>query len=1229
MRDNLPMESPQQKQYLRVQIANKLQRSFHLSEHEYFLGNYNSWLIKDVLLQGHVYLTSDSLLFFAFLQNKDMQNEESTNVAINDDSLSIIQSGTLGLKTMRYGDTLVSGMLTHRYWAVLRQDTMSIYSSSTELYFPLIVIDIKSCLYVEVSNKQKYEKEAVSPVGRGYAGYGISRQNSGTSTPRDSDDVSSDLRDLLQQEASEETVESSSSHVWIKLVTRKKTYRFQCDSLFVARKWCNNLTKLIFHHNNTNSNSEVLIKIPHSNIIEYNQFAIFSEDQDEEDKIEDEENDIPFGWNVKYYSNNESRSTRLKKKFTGEDESLETESIYFLFPKSGSNFFNEFEKIVQNNQQQVKKESSSELVRTLSETFKRSKQDDSRKQLGKSISTLTPSLNNLVQSVLNANGMDSDSILSQQSSEKSTAKKFGSTLVNATKIFAPKKSPSVIINESSDDNNDIPEPKNEQNNFCLPKNLSVGGLRSLDILLETSIKQMGEAITRYDTSNSAKSQEELFSTISRDSSQTKGGGYGPSAITKALTVFGSKLRPIPSHYQSFSDNDSYYIKQLKVRERDQNNYRETFALGEDCKLISSYNCYLQRSFPVYGEFFIGETEICFKSSLPGLSTKMIVPIFDIEAVKKEHGIRLAYSGIKIICKGREEMTLEFNLGSSRTDCYRVLCQQLNYTNDETNDSIDRHIDDTEASSMNGDNYHIPSSLEIARKRIEMARIKMFEDRLTTASGLDIPIMLEDSPFLKTEMKPSASYKITLLTIGSRGDVQPYIALGKGLIKEGHKVRIATHGEFGPWIKKHGLEFKEIAGDPGELMSFMVNHSSMSVSFLKDAQAKFGAWITKLLTTSWEACQGSDILIESPSAMAGIHIAEALVIPYFRAFTMPWTKTRAYPNPFFVPDQKKGGSYNYLTHVLFETVFWKGISSQVNKWREEELHLPRTNLYRLQQSRVPFLYNVSPCILPPAVDFPDWVKVTGYWFLNEGYGDYQPPSDLVGFMRKASEDKKKVIYVGFGSIVVKDAKSLTKAVVDAVVKADVRCILNKGWSDRLSKDKNEIEIELPKEIFNSGNIPHDWLFPRIDAAIHHGGSGTTGATVRAGCPSVIKPFFGDQFFYATQIEDLGVGLSLKKLTAKSLTKAIVSVTTDSAIIDKCKKLASKMSKEHGVLSAIEAIYSELEYSRNLSLIKDNHNINYKKHNPDFPARVGSPKSDSSGESVLTSDVKNSSFLSFAV
>ncbi|GEQ69550.1 hypothetical protein JCM33374_g3222, partial [Metschnikowia sp. JCM 33374] len=347
-----------------------------------------------------------------------------------------------------------------------------------------------------------------------------------------------------------------------------------------------------------------------------------------------------------------------------------------------------------------------------------------------------------------------------------------------------------------------------------------------------------------------------------------------------------------------------------------------------------------------------------------------------------------------------------------------------------------------------------------------------------------------------------------------------------------------------------------------------------------ASSKFRGWISELLETSWKACQGAELLIESPSAMAGLHIAEALNIPYMRAFTMPWTRTRAYPHAFLVPDQKRGGSYNFLTHVMFENVFWKGISGQVNRWRLKTLGLPRTSLVKMQQTRVPFLYNVSPAMFPPAVDFPDWVKVTGYWFLDEGSKEYEPPKELVRFLDTAKSNGEKVVYIGFGSIVVSDAKALTKTIVDAVLDSGVKCILNKGWSDKLSKSKDEPEIELPPQIYNSGAIPHDWLFTKIDAAVHHGGSGTTGATLRAGLPTIIKPFFGDQFFFAARVDDLGVGISLKHLNKKSFTKALKSITSEQKFSYKAMEISKAMSHERGVLSAVEAIYTELAYSKSL-------------------------------------------------
>ena len=299
-------------------------------------------------------------------------------------------------------------------------------------------------------------------------------------------------------------------------------------------------------------------------------------------------------------------------------------------------------------------------------------------------------------------------------------------------------------------------------------------------------------------------------------------------------------------------------------------------------------------------------------------------------------------------------------------------------------------------------------------------------------------------------------------------------------------------------------------------------------------------------------------MESPSAMAGVHIAEALQIPYFRAFTMPWTRTRAYPHAFAMPNQKRGGNYNTFSYVMFDNVFWQATAGQINRWRANTLGLPSTSLDKLQTNKIPFLYNFSPSVVPPPLDFNQWIRVTGYWFLDEG-DDYRPSEELSEFIRQSKADGKKVVYVGFGSIVVADPTALTRTVVDSILKADVRCILSKGWSERLEqqKDATRPEFPLPSEIFQIKSAPHDWLFRQIDAAAHHGGAGTTGASLRAGIPTIVKPFFGDQYFFGSRVEDLGVGRCLKKINTSVFARALWEVTNSERMIVKARLLGEQI------------------------------------------------------------------------
>ncbi|KAI1619836.1 sterol 3beta-glucosyltransferase [Exophiala viscosa] len=606
-------------------------------------------------------------------------------------------------------------------------------------------------------------------------------------------------------------------------------------------------------------------------------------------------------------------------------------------------------------------------------------------------------------------------------------------------------------------------------------------------------------------------------------------------------------------------------------------FRAHFALPPTEKLQATYFGFLHRVLPLYGKIYISNRKFCFRSLLPGTRTKLVLPLKDIENVDKEKGFRFGYHGLVLVIRGHEELFFEFSSSEHRDDCTVTLLHSLETVRYMTESGILARQDQDEAEIAKEEHR----LLQEARKDSTGDHQLVLPDTAEAVYSHQHASVLFDNPRASIiNFKPLASLRITCLTIGSRGDVQPYIALCKGLLAEGHKPRIATHAEFGPWVEKHGIEFRPVEGDPAELMRICVENGMFTYSFLREASAKFRSWIDELLSSAWQACQDSDLLIESPSAMAGIHIAEALKIPYFRAFTMPWTRTRAYPHAFAVPEHKIGGAYNYYSYVMFDNVFWKAISGQVNRWRKKELGLRSTNLDKMQPNKVPFLYNFSPHVVVPPLDYSDWVRVTGYWFLNEAQ-DWTPPPELTAFIRNTRDDGKKLVYIGFGSIVVSDPAALTKTVVDSVLKAGVRCILSKGWSDRLGDPAAlKTEVPLPADILQIKSAPHDWLFTQIDAAVHHGGAGTTGASLRAGVPTVIKPFFGDQFFFGSRVEDLGVGICLKKVNVSLFSRALWEATHSERMIVKARLLGEQIRQENGVQTAIQAIYRDFEYAKSL-------------------------------------------------
>ncbi|KAG0373032.1 Sterol 3-beta-glucosyltransferase [Mortierella sp. AD032] len=650
-------------------------------------------------------------------------------------------------------------------------------------------------------------------------------------------------------------------------------------------------------------------------------------------------------------------------------------------------------------------------------------------------------------------------------------------------------------------------------------------------------------------------------------------GFSPFAL------FGASSISTDQSLEQNSDDEG----DIDFDNQEQETFRKEFSLPEGEAITEMVPGYLLRYLPLYGKVYLSDNYICFRSTVYGTSTKIIVPLSDVVHTDKHHGTRFYFHGLSMLTKRDEEIFLEFSSRDTRNSTLAGLRDRI------TPEAQERRKQHHAQAVINSPSVQLDDPME--------SRV------LDSLQYQDQPMSLAAHP----GFKPSRPLRITCLTIGSRGDVQPYIALCKRLMQDGHSCRIATHGEYKEWIKSHGIEFGHVGGDPGELIELCVENGMFTVSFMREALKRFRGWLDDLMETAWIACQDTDVLIESPSAMVGIHISEALEIPYFRALPFPWTRTRSFPHPFAVAERNLGRGYNYMTFAMMDQVLWKGISGQINKWRKKGLGLAPTTVEKMEAHRVPCLYSWSPHLISAPMDWHSWVHVTGYWFLDNPNLDWSPPDGLEEFLE--ADPVNKPIYIGFGSMVVSDPEEMTKIIVDSVIKAGVRAIISKGWSDKLSSSEKDGPVAVVKKEGSSGNqdkekvypsniymlksVPHDWLFPRVAGAVHHGGAGTTAASLRAGIPTVIKPYFGDQYFWAQRVEDAGVGVWCHDLTVKKLSAALTAINTDDKMIKKAQLMGERISAEDGVGAAIHHFYHDLPIARERlkSLQKAKNNITF--------------------------------------
>jgi sterol 3beta-glucosyltransferase len=422
-------------------------------------------------------------------------------------------------------------------------------------------------------------------------------------------------------------------------------------------------------------------------------------------------------------------------------------------------------------------------------------------------------------------------------------------------------------------------------------------------------------------------------------------------------------------------------------------------------------------------------------------------------------------------------------------------------------------------------------------------------------------------------------QVTIIAPGSRGDVQPYVALGRGLREAGHTVRVLATQDFRGLVTDYGLDFTAMGGNMETVAQDMQGLLEQG-NFLR-ILSSMGRTAQQLVyqasVSGLAACQGSDLIIAGLGGLfVGQALSEKLDIPLVQAFYFPFTPTGEFPNALTpLPPMRLPAWANSLSHRIAQQMLWQNFRSADSKARREVLKLGPAPFWgpfaALRRQERTILYGYSPQVLPPPRDWGSFIHVTGYWFLEPPAG-WKPPADLVDFLHAGPPP----VYVGFGSMVNSNPEETPGLVLQALARSGQRGVMPSGWGG-LRKE------ELPATVFMTGGVPFSWLFPQMAAVVHHGGAGTTSIGLWAGIPSIVTPFMGDQPFWGQRVHELGVGpkpIPRRRLTADSLAEAICCAVSDTILRTRAASLGERVRAENGVARAVAVIeqYACLAASR---------------------------------------------------
>ncbi len=419
-------------------------------------------------------------------------------------------------------------------------------------------------------------------------------------------------------------------------------------------------------------------------------------------------------------------------------------------------------------------------------------------------------------------------------------------------------------------------------------------------------------------------------------------------------------------------------------------------------------------------------------------------------------------------------------------------------------------------------------------------------------------------------------RINLLIFGTRGDVQPAVALGVGLKKAGCDVRLGAFEEFRSLVEAHGLGFIPLSGNVPGLLNQGAGKKTFTGTVFLELLKLFQKMVSTMFTEFWQVSQDCDLLISNAATTMVVEpVAEKLQIPHIETSVFPGLPTRAFPS-FFGPwppslgapssglaGQMKG-ALNWFSYKPVNWAVALGLRPIIERCRRDILGLPARKSQLTGRPITPILCGYSQHVLPRPVEWGEHVHMTGYWYLDTP--GFEPPPDLQAFL----EADTPPVYIGFGSMPSQKPEQVTSMIIQALDLAGQRGILFTG---RGPLGRGMAQQSSTQPVYFVESIPHDWLLPHTAAVVHHGGAGTTAAGIRAGIPSILVPIGADQRLWAFRVETLGVGptpIPRSRLSAEGLAKAITQAVGDPAMRQRAVELGEKIRAEDGVGEAVRII-----------------------------------------------------------